>query len=195
MKYVLLLGSLAALSGLSLSCTAFPAGLGEEVMQVPTDGRIEVGLSPRGGVAEVELHVPPSLLPARIREAAARHLATVTAAEIEFIGGARLYEAAGRAPDGRELEVLLHEDGSVAELEIGRREEEMPAPVVTTAKEWRGAGAVTSWEEIQDAAGRTLAWHVKKTVEGLRFKLVFRADGRLQRVYRETPAEIEVVVG
>ncbi|TAH39452.1 MAG: hypothetical protein EYC70_01315 [Planctomycetota bacterium] len=194
MKLARLALTLSPLSGLLLSCATFPAELGEDVMQVPADGRIEVSLTPGGGVAEVELHVRPEALPQAIQDAMATHLASMSEAEIEYIDGVRFYEASGKTRDGREMEVLLRADGEVYELEIVRTESETPAAIVTAAKGWRGPGTVTSWEEIQDGARRTVSWHVKKTVDDFRFKLIFDPDGRMERVYRETPAEIEVVV-
>ena len=39
-----------------------------------------------------------------------------------------------------------------------------------------------------------VGWHVKKIADGRRYKLIFDREGRLERVYRETPAEIEVPI-
>lgn len=177
------------------SCAAFPAATASETLKVPADGRIEIAVGRSGTVEEVEFHVPPASVPEAVRQAAAWLAGAPESAEIEYVGGRKYYELSGRGEGGRAVEAMFYPDGTLYQLELERDAAAAPPGVAEQARAWGGAGEITSWEEIQDARRRTSGWHVKKTVQGIRYKLIFSAAGELQRVYRETPAEIEVAVG
>ena len=189
--------SLLLLAAGAVSCAApapFPAAAGEYAELVPESGRIEVGLSADGSVGEVEFHVAPAELPAEVLAAAREELGELVAAEIEWHGGQLYYEAAGLSPEGREGQAMFTAAGALYSFEIAVAAEEVPAGIREAASNWRGWGEIRAYEEIRDGARALQEYHVKKTVGGKKYKLIFALDGALVRVFRETPAEIEVVV-
>lgn len=172
----------------------FPRDSGHYAEMVPESGRIEIGLRADGSIGEVEFHISPEQLPPAVLVAARAELGTLVAAEIEWEEGVLYYEATGLAANGLELEAMFTPAGALHSFELAVGRAAMPAAVVATAEAWRGAGTVTSWEEIRDGARVLREYHVKKIAGGKRYKLIFGLDGALLRAVRETPAEVEVVV-
>jgi uncharacterized membrane protein YkoI len=158
---------------------------------VADDGAMELELDRDGRIFEAEADVDPDRLPAVVRDAAvalAGASAVVTGAEIEYGASGRTYEVKFDR-DGKGLEYVVDEAGTILEQEREIERSEAPAGVVEAAM-GRIPGDFRSVEILE--IGDEVVYHVKTASGARRFKAVVAPDGRVLRAVRETRAEIEI---
>jgi hypothetical protein len=157
------------------------------------DGKIEMGVLKDGSIDNVEFHVPYTELPANVRTALDALIpgGEVVDAEIEYAGGAVLYEVT-KESDGLESEVLVDATGKVVEWEVQVAPASVPDAVKKAAE--AGGGTVTAYEEIRDSAKKLTAYHAKKDENGAKLKIALSPEGVVQYVRREMTAEVEVTI-
>ena len=180
------------------SACSSPAGLGS----VPTaliglcdralpQGVLEVEVERDGTIREMEVEIPVSDLPTLIREAAlaAERGATLTGAERELTANGPAWEVQ-LLQEGRRVELVLDEKGSILEIERELRRDEAPRSVLNAADRALPGGTFVSVEILH--RGRRTEYHVKKERDGARYKVVLSSVGEVLRAVREVPAEIEI---
>ena len=189
--------ALAVLSLWLAGCAASPFGPtpGEDVMLVPADGRIELGLDRHGRIVEVEYHCRIDDVPPAARRAVEAVLpgGEVVGCEKEYHGSTLYYEIAKRV-DGREVEIMVTPDGRVHARELEVPATGVPDAVLEAAAKAVPGGTRTKVEEARDGANNLLEYHVKATLAGVAYKAVLTPAGKLLRLLRETTAEVEVPV-
>lgn len=188
-------GSVALVLAVGCATGRFPADTAANARLAAPDGLIEFAVDDRGGVLEVEFHVPLAALPAEVRAAAEREMpgGQVLDCEKEYHGRKVYWEVTKRI-GGREQEVLFDGSGKPVGWEIEVDAASAPAAVLQAADEAVG-GSRTKVEEIRDGEKRLVEYHVKKTDRGVRYKLVVTPEGKVLRIWREMKAEIEVPAG
>ena len=163
-----------------------------------TDARdavlIEMQVDDSGKPREIEYHIAPDKVPAVVREAMDKlHPGgQATAAEKEYVGS-DLYWELTKNIGGREIEAMFRPDGRLHSEEIEVAADGVPQPVRDAARNRLG-GTPTKWEEIHDADRKLVEYHAKGTANGQKLKLELGTDGKLQKVVREVPSEIEVPI-
>lgn len=185
---------IAGLMVVATSCQSgpFPSSTGTDVLLVGAEGKIEVGLTPAGGVAEVEFHISFADLPTVIRDAAEAHMPAgeLLGCEKEYHGGTLYWEVARRV-EGREVELMFDAEGNPYQWERQVESSEVPE-VVLRAVGQAVTGTLVVLEEILDAEKTLIEYHAKKNDQGIRYKVLISPEGEVLQVFRETLAEIEV---
>lgn len=155
---------------------------------------IEVSVDSNGRPLETEFHVSPDEVPAVVREAMDRlHPGgSATGAEKEYVGSS-LYWEITKSVDGREVEAMFHPDGTLHSQELEVAADAVPDAVRSAVADTK-LGDVTKWEEIRDAEGALVEYHVKLSSAGKNYKLRVAAAGTVLAVLREVPAEIEIPI-
>lgn len=155
---------------------------------------LELQLDASGVTREIEYHVAPGTVPDAVHEAmnALHPGGEAVGAEREYVGELLCWELT-KVVDGREVEAMFLEDGTLYAEEVQLDAEAVPEAVRAALEdsEW---GAVTSWEEIRDAERAVVRYHAKTERNGRRYKLLLETDGALTAVFREVAAEVEVPV-
>jgi len=159
--------------------------------QAAPDGLIEIELDRDGQVIEMEAEIAPDDLPANVREAAMAAMpgGMLTGAEREFNQRGRGWEVK-RTVDGRAVEVVVDDAGTVLETERELMRSEAPAAVLTAAENRIQGGVFRSVERVQ--RGEIEEYHVKLTRDGASYKIVLDPDGTIRRAVREARGEIEI---
>ena len=173
------------------SCRSTPGWSLEDALSAES---IEMGIDEDGRPVEVEYHVSPDVVPARVIAAMeALHPGGQTiGAEKEFLD-ATLYWELSKSIEGREVEAMFLPNGQL-------HSEEMEVPAVKVpravqeAVQARFDGPATKWEEIRNGDRRLVEYHAKWTVDGKKYKVIVSTDGSVLGVLREVPAEIEVAL-
>ena len=184
---------LISLAGLPM-VVACASSAGWQTHDASTADLIEMSVDAHGIPLEVEFHMSPDAVPAVVRDAMDRlHPGgTATGAEKEFIAGGVYWEVT-KSIDGRDFEAMFHPDGRLHSEELEVQADAVPA-AVQSAVHASGRGEVTKWEEIRDADGALVEYHVKLASDGRKYKLRVSSSGEVLAVLREVPAEIEVPV-
>jgi len=162
---------------------------------LPADGEIELQVDANGDVREIEYHVDASALPAAVIKAADEKLpgGRIEDCEKEYVGD-RLYYEVTKVVGGLASEAMFTPDGKVYLMEIAIDRSQAPPTILRAADQAAPGGEITSVEKILNADDELLEYHVKKKVDGRRYKILIAPDGRLLQTFREVPAEIEVPV-
>jgi hypothetical protein len=116
----------------------------------------------------------------------------ITDGEKEFDDNGRLYWEVTVKKGSEEKEIMLTPAGKPYRMEIKVRESEVPSEVIAAADSAAPGGRRTSVEKILDGKENLLEYHIKKSVNGIHYKILVTSDGRVREVYREVMAEIEV---
>jgi hypothetical protein len=182
------------LAGSGCAFRQFPPETTNDVMLLRPDGGMEVTLGGSGYVDGVEFHVPLETLPEEIHEAALNHAADseIVSCEKEYLGRKQYWEVTVLRGSKQE-ELLFDSAGTVHRWEIQIDVLDAPEAILEEADSAVG-GWIVEVEEIRDADYELVEYHVKKNNNGDRYKLVFRASGKLKQVYKEVPAELEVPI-
>jgi len=166
----------------------------ENVDQLPAEGLIELRVDADGKIQEVEYHISPEYLPAKVVKAVdALMPGAAIDAEKEYHRDGIYYEVSKKS-NGRDAEVMVHPNGKLHSKELEVPEAEIPASVLAGADRAVPFGTVTKRETILDKDGHLVEYHVKKTVDGKKYKIRLALGGKVLEVLREVPAEIEVPV-
>jgi hypothetical protein len=186
---------LAAALGLS-SCGSTGLGRVPDALvglydQAKPDGVIEIEIDRDGVIREMEAEIAIDRLPDRVRKVALerRPGAQIVGAEREVQLGGTFWEVQ-MLHQGRRVEMVLDSDGAIHETERELRREEAPQPVFDAVERALPGGTFESVEVVERADATE--YHVKKTRDGARYKLVIAPNGRLVRLVREARAEIEI---
>ncbi len=157
--------------------------------------KIEVQVDATGRYREIEYHIAPDQVPAAVRKAMDQlHPGgPFDDAEKESDGGKVYYELSRKA-NGMEIEAMFLPDGSLHSEEIQIPMSKVPEAVRGRALSSMPGAQATKWEEIRDGRREVTAYHVKLSRGGDKYKVMFSADGTLEGMVREVPAEIEVPV-
>lgn len=163
----------------------------KEVAMIPADDVLEMRVDASGRILETEVHTTPDRLPELVRAAAERVVpgGVILTCEKEHHGG-RVYWEVEKRVGGLKREVMFTPGGDVVSTEFEIAIADAPARILAAADTWVRGGEITSVEEVRRDGG--LEYHVKKSAEGLRYKLVFTPGGEFVVGLRELPAEIEV---
>ncbi|MBI4569570.1 MAG: hypothetical protein HY719_14340, partial [Planctomycetes bacterium] len=188
--------ALAAVALVAVGCAGAP--LPREALalgkSVPVGAVVEFQSDRAGRLTEVKFPIAESALPETVRKVVDEKCpGRTTETAVSFTHGAKHY-VVNRAPSkgGGEVETIVHEDGSFCCVETTVPAEQIPAAVMKHAHEAVPGGELTKTEEIRDGDGDVFEYHVKKTIEGVRYKIVLGAQGKLKVVYREIPADVEI---
>lgn len=156
--------------------------------------KIEMSLTADGRPGETEFHISPDDVPDAVRSAMdALHPGDAfTGAEREVNNGI-LYFELSRVVDGMEVEAMFLPDGTLHNQEIQVAEDKVPEAVQAAAKSAVDGATVKHWEEIHDSTS-LFEYHVKLSAGEKHYKVVITTAGKLVQVWREIPAEIEVLV-
>ncbi len=154
---------------------------------------LEFQLNEKGRVDQIEYHIAPAGVPEAVRAAMTRlHPdGTITGAEKEWHHGTLYYELTSKK-DGRETEVMFYPDGTVFRSEIEVPVDDVPQSIQKVAAAALPGAEVTKYEEIREADGRLIEYHVKLSRDGKRYKLLLHRTGVFRGLLREIPAEVEV---
>lgn len=187
--------ALVAPSLLLAGCAVSPFGPepARDVMLVPADGHIEVAIDTDGRIVEVEYHCRPDDVPQAVMRAVEAVLpgGQVVDCEKEYHGSALFYEVK-KVVDGRGVEIMVTADGRIHSRELEVAPAGVPDAVLENAAKAVPGASRTKLEEVRDAANNLVEYHVKSTQAGLNYKCVLTPAGKVVRLLRETPAEIEV---
>lgn len=189
--------SLPVLSLLALAACASRPMLDSEAVRnaalVPANEIIEVGCDGNGRILEVEYHTTPDHVPENVRAEMEKVVpgGVITGCEKE-VEGKHVYWEVQKRVNGLDREVLFDSRAKVISTEFEIPLATSPASVLAAADKWIHGGEITAVEEVRKGGG--LTYHVKKQVEGMRYKLLFTPGGELIMAYREVPAEIEVPI-
>jgi hypothetical protein len=166
-----------------------------DARMLPPDGSIEMTINDDGSVTEVEFHVPPSKLPRNVLETVEAKLpgGEIEDCEKEYEGG-QLYYEVSKIIAGRETEIMVTPAGRVHLYETAIDVSGAPPAILAAADRAFPGGIVGSVEKILDRHDRLIEYHVKKTINGTKYKVMVAPDGTVRRAFREIPAEIEVPV-
>jgi hypothetical protein len=195
-RLVGLLGLLALAAGTS-ACQASNVGhVPRELVRLydmgTESGMIELELTRDGQILEMEVDVPISALPRIVTEAALARLpgARITGAEREVQVKGRRWEVK-LLHQKRAWELIIDGKGKIHETERELKQAEAPRVVLTNAERVVPDSVFKSVEIIEYADGGS-EYHVKRTRNGVSYKIVLTADGRVIRRVREHRAEIEI---
>lgn len=166
-----------------------------DARMLPPDGSIEMAFNNSGQVLEVEFHLSPNELPRKVLEAVEAKLpgGEIEDCEKEYEGG-QLYYEVSKVIAGRETEMMVTPAGRVHLYEIAIDASEAPPAILAAADRSFPGGIRRSVEKILDRHDRLIEYHVKKTVNDTKYKIMVAPDGTVRRAFREIPAEIEVPV-
>jgi hypothetical protein len=189
----LMLGGIALLA---TGCASTQVGfedVQENTAMVPRDGKIEFAVNRHGELKEVEYHVDADQVPEKVRNAAAEHFpgSRIVDAEKEYDHGELYWEVTVRKGSETQ-EIMMTPGGKPYRMEIQVRASEVPSAVLAAADDALPGGRRTSVEKILDGKENLLEYHIKKTVDGMHYKILVTPDGKARKIYREVPAEIEV---
>lgn len=183
----------------TVAAVALVAGAAEPTLWDAADAaaaaKIEVQVDEGGAYKEVEFHVAPDAVPEAVRKAmdALHPGGEYTDAEKERAGGVLYWELC-REVDGYDVEAMFTEEGKLHSEEIEVGEEAVPDAVrEIVAKTWPDS-VPDSFEEIKDGDRKLVEYHVKIQADNKNFKVTISPAGKLLRMVREVPAEIEVPV-
>jgi hypothetical protein len=156
---------------------------------------LEVQVDGMGRHTEVEYHVSPDAVPAVVRRAMDQlHPGgPYDDAEKESHKG-KVYWELSRKVNGMAVEAMFTEDGTLFEEEIQVPMNKVPEVVRDRAMASLGGATATKWEEIRNAKREVVAYHVKMSRGGDKYKVMLGKDGKVEGIVREVPAEIEVPV-
>lgn len=184
--------TLLALSALlAPACVTAPGWSNQDALNAES---VEVQVDENARPTEIEFHVSPDEVPANVMDAmnALWPGGKAVAAEKEFIGST-LYWEVTKEVEGREVEAMFQQNGTLHSEEIEVPAESVP-DAVQAAVRARMKGQVTKWEEIHDADRNLVEYHAKLSANGKKYKVLVSTDGNVLGVVREVPAEIEVPV-
>lgn len=167
--------------------------------EVAPGGKIEIEVAADGSILEMEYEVGSDWIPEPAHRAAAAAVAGCPGCkggapfnwELEWMGGGWSYEVKFRSGD-HEHEVIVDAVGRVLLQEVTVAEKDVPAAVLSAAREAVPGGKVTSRERIT-GPGRD-EFHVKVEKDGIHYKMLISPAGVVTRKAREVRAEIEVPV-
>jgi uncharacterized membrane protein YkoI len=156
--------------------------------------KIEMVIHPDGKSGEIEFHIDPSEVPAAVRKAMENlHPGgRFTGAEKEREDGVLYYELTTTIK-GMDIEAMFTPEGQLHSEEIEVPANKVPEAVKRAANEAVAGGKVTAWEEIRNSERALVEYHVKKTTGKKNWKIAISTSGDVLAVYREIPAEIEVL--
>ncbi len=163
-----------------------------DVALLPANEILEMAVDEDGMIVEIEYHTTADRLPAAVRSAAEKEMpgGTVVSCEKEYTASGEVRWEMEKSVGGLKKEILFSEDGRVIATEFQIPASSAPRAVLDAADLAVPGGDVTSVEEVKE--GGRLEYHVKKTKNGFRYKIVLAPDGALVRALREVPAEVEV---
>ena len=87
---------------------------------------------------------------------------------------------------------MFYPDGTVFRSEIEVSVDDVPQSIQKVAAAALPGAKVTKYEEIREADGRLIEYHVKLNRDGKRYKLLLHRTGVFRGLLREIPAEVEV---
>jgi len=154
---------------------------------------LEVQLDASGLPVEIEYHCESADVPQAVHDAMTElhGEGEDVGAEREWLAGVQDFEFV-REVDGLAVEAMFTADGQLHAEEVEVRREDVPAAVVDAAAARWPQGRVSSWEVVRDGRRQLVAYHVKVSDGGRRYKAAVSADGVVTGVWRELEAEIEV---
>jgi hypothetical protein len=160
-----------------------------------TAKKLEVQVDKRGHPGEIEYHIAPNEVPEVVRRAMDQlHPGgPYDDAEREHEKGV-LYFELSRKVNGMDVEAMFAPDGTLHSEEIQVAATKVPVPVQQKAAASLKGATAEKWEEIRNSKREIVAYHVKMSRGGNRYKLMFTSGGELEGIYREVPSEIEVPV-
>jgi len=155
------------------------------------DGLIEIEINRDGTIREMEADIPVMDLPENVRDVAMAKApgAVITGAEREIVAGSEAWEVKFRY-QGRDWEYVIDSQGTILETEKELKRSEAPPAVLQGAEEALPGGKFKSIEVI--TIGQMEEYHVKKTFDGVSYKIVLTPAGEVKRKVREARAEIEI---
>lgn len=190
--------AVAALAGLFAGCAAPPFGpeSGRDVMLVPADGLVELALDGDGRIVAVEYHCRPDDVPQAVMRVVEAVLpgGEIVDCEKEYRGGELFFEVK-KIVDGRGVEIMVAPDGRIDGREVEVPASSVPDAVIEGAARAVPGGERSLVEELRDGANNLVEYHVKSKRAGIAYKCVLTPAGKVVRLLRETPAEVEVPVG
>jgi len=187
------LSAWTVLSGWGCATGRLPVSMIENAAMLPADGEIEIQVSANGEVREIEYHIDQSMLPIAVINAANKKFVggRIVDCEKEYVDG-RVYYEVTKAIEGKKYEGMFTSDGKPYMLEITIDESDTPENVIRAAHGAVAGGLITSVEQIMDGPDKLREYHIKKNVDGRKYKILIRPDGGHIETYREIPAEIEI---
>lgn len=188
---------------LSLTALAFCAGcsatgISEDVLAIARStmpaGEFHIEYDADGNVVEAGGAVPLDSVPAACRAAAdaARPGGRQTGAERVFVDGSTSWMVA-KDVDGRAIELLVRDDGTVFGGEEVLAKSAWPAAIVEAAK---GAVPGASLDRVERVWGTEArgaeAYHLKLTDRGESVRVGVSQDGKVLRVVRRLGGQVRV---
>ncbi|MEM9379744.1 MAG: hypothetical protein AAGB93_07310 [Planctomycetota bacterium] len=161
--------------------------------QLAPDGALELEFDRHGRFGDMEAEVSVALVPEVVREAVARAHPGVelTSAEREFQSGAWTWEV-GFEEEGRGVQVVVSDAGELLETERELEPWETLDEVLVAAEATLRYSTLVSVDHVTSASGEE--YHVKRELQGARYKIVVTPKGEVLRTLREARAEIEIPV-